>query len=166
MKSIIPKNRFQFTIRKRIGKNIPIDQAYGFPCFLFGEILALKGQDVGKQALVSSVTGVHFQKLHVGVHRRQPSGKNLNFIFWAILKNGPIHTLELHNCIAVVSANLGIRFNAQGKGFLCPAFPNIPFRVAEIEVFSTGGFIYPAFQTQILDNLKQKIRSLSVININ
>ena len=166
LERIIPKNGFQFPFRQRIRKNIPVDQADGFTGFFLCEILALKGQNVIEQALVPSIPGFHIQKLHIGFHRGQPFGKFLNFIFWAILKHGAIHTLEAHNGIAVIAPHLGICFNAKGQGLFCPAFFNIPFRVFEIKVFAPCGGIHPALQGQILNDLEQKIRSFTIININ
>ena len=62
LESIIPKDRFNLTIGKRFFQHKLIDDPDCFPCFLFGEIVALQGQDIVKQTLVSAVPGFHVKK--------------------------------------------------------------------------------------------------------
>ena len=166
LECFIPKDGFKFPVRKGIFQHIPVDHADSFTGFFFGEVLALKCQNIVEQGLVPSVPGSHIQELHAGFYRGKPLGKVLNIIFRAIQKNFPIHPIEAHNGITVVPANLGICFNTKRQGLLCPAFFHIPFRVSEIEVLSPCGLIHPAFQAQIPNNLEKKITGFRIVHIN
>ena len=107
--SIIPKDCFNFIIRKWYFQHKFIDNSDCFPCFFNREIIALQGQNIIEQALISPIPGIHIQKFHVGFYRMKPTGKGLGFlIFGGIIKDFTHFTAVFQHFIGTACSYLYI----------------------------------------------------------